>query len=51
MYYDLYSKILECDKKLLEEVGELCDKPDFEKETLSVNIKELKFSGFDITSP
>ena len=51
MYYDLYSKILECDKKLLEDVGELCDKPDFEKETLSVNIKELKFSGFDITSP
>lgn len=51
MYYDLYSRLLNCDKKLLEQVGELCDKPDFEKETISLNIKELKFSGFDITSP
>lgn len=51
MYYDLYSRILECDRKLLEDVGELCDVPDFDKETITISVKELKLSGFDITSP
>lgn len=51
MYYDLYSKLLGCDKQLLEEVGELCDKPDFEKETLTCSVKSINISGYTITSP
>ena len=50
MYYDMYSKLLNCDKKILEQVVELCDKPDMEKETITINLKELKLSGFDVVS-
>jgi hypothetical protein len=51
LYYDLYSRLLGCDKKLLEDVGELCDKPDLIKETLTTSVKTFEISGFTITSP
>jgi hypothetical protein len=51
LYYDLYSRLLECDKQLLEDVGELCDRPDIERETLTATVKTFEISGFTITSP
>lgn len=48
LYYHIYSRILECDKSILESVGELCDKPDLEKETTAVNVKSLEVSGFNL---
>lgn len=48
MYYEIYSKVLSCDKKILEDVGELCDKPDLEKETIEANLKSLEVSGFNL---
>lgn len=33
-YYDMYSRFLGVKAKVLKEVGELCDKPDMEKECL-----------------
>lgn len=48
MYYDIYSKVLECSPSILKEVGELCDKPDFEKETVEANLKVLEVSSFDL---
>ena len=50
MYYDIYSKLLSCDKKILMEVVELCDKPDLEKENLQCSIKNLELKDFNITS-
>ena len=51
MYFEIYSELLECDVKILEKVGELCDKPNLDKETSHIKVKELNISGFDITSP
>jgi len=48
LYYEIYSRILECDKKILEDVVELCDKPDLDKETTAVNLKSLEVSGFNL---
>jgi len=42
-YFEEYAKLLECDLELLKSVGELCDKPDFLKETLTSSIKDLGF--------
>lgn len=50
LYYDIYSVILNCDKKILEEVVELCDKPDLSKEKLELTIKTLELRDFDLTS-
>jgi hypothetical protein len=36
-YFDLYAQLLDVDIDLLINVGELCDKPDFEKEKLITN--------------
>ena len=36
-YFDLYAQLLDVDIDLLIKVGELCDKPDFEKEKLITN--------------
>jgi hypothetical protein len=36
-YFEDYAKILLVDKTMLEMVGELCGKPDIEKETLIMN--------------
>ena len=35
--FDDYAKFLDIDVKTLEEIGELCSKPDLEKETLVDN--------------
>jgi hypothetical protein len=48
LYYHIYSRVLECDQKILEDVGELCDKPDFDKETTAVELKSLEVSGFNL---
>lgn len=49
IYYQTYSEILCPDKqdvpdmvKLLEEVGELCSKPDLSRERLKMSVKSLK---------
>lgn len=34
-YYDIYAKLLEIPASMLKEVGELCNKPDMEKETFN----------------
>lgn len=41
MYFEIYSKLLGCDVDVLREVGELCDKPDLDKEHLTLKEKEL----------
>lgn len=43
-YFSLYAKLLGVDVKLLEGVGELCNKPDLDKETLTLDLsKTLNF--------
>jgi hypothetical protein len=42
-YFDIYAKLLDVPISLLEEVGELCDLPDIDQETLKINIKEMQF--------
>ena len=44
-YFGIYKTLLNIDLDILVEVGELCSKPDFEKEILHAKIKSL-----DITS-
>lgn len=45
-YYELYSDLMGVSVKELKNVGELCDKPNFEKETLKVKELDLKlFEG------
>lgn len=41
-YFSLYAKLLNVDINLLKEVGELCNKPDLDKETLNLVIPEKK---------
>jgi hypothetical protein len=38
-YMDVYAKLLNVKLSVLKEVGELCDKYDIEKETLSIDVK------------
>jgi len=35
-FFPVYSILIDVNEKLLRDVGELCDKPDFEKETLKI---------------
>lgn len=37
-HYDDYARLLDVDRKVLEEVGELCTKPDLKLETLILNL-------------
>lgn len=48
MYMNLYSDLLAVSKTLLEEVGELCNPPDLEKENLLAEIKNLQISKLTI---
>lgn len=48
MYYDIYSNILQCSSDILKEVGELCDKPDLNKETIEINLKQLEISKINV---
>lgn len=41
-WFERYAEILDVDKKLIEEVGELCDKPDLEKECLLIAVANLE---------
>jgi hypothetical protein len=47
-YFGMYAQIMGVDQKLLKEVGELCDKPDLEKETLDISIKSLHIQSENI---
>jgi hypothetical protein len=42
-YYDLYSKLLDVDNKILKNVGELCDPCDLIKENYSLCEKDLYY--------
>lgn len=41
-YFNMYSRMLLTEEKILKEVGELCDPPDLEKETLDISLKSLE---------
>lgn len=41
-YFTLYAELLGAPEDLLRSVGELCSKPDLEKERLTVDIKDLQ---------
>lgn len=43
-YFGIYEELLKVDIKLLKNVGELCDRPDLEKEILIANVKDLEIS-------
>lgn len=42
IHYSDYARILGVDIELLESVGELCDKPNMEKETLLIELADLE---------
>ena len=47
-YFSLYANLLGADEELLRNVGELCSKPDLEKETLIaevINLENKKILG------
>jgi hypothetical protein len=41
-FYEQYASILNVDVSLLKTVGELCTKPDLEKETLLIIVENLE---------
>jgi hypothetical protein len=41
-YHGMYSQILNVKESVLEEVGELCDRPNFDQETLISTVKSLE---------
>ena len=41
-YYNIYSDLLNVPVNILEEVGELCDKPNLNKETFTQELVEIK---------
>ena len=41
-YFNIYSELLGVNEEVLKSVGELCTKPDMEKEILMVTINELQ---------
>ena len=43
-YFGIDEELLKVDIKLLKNVGELCDKPDLEKEILITSVKNLEIS-------
>jgi hypothetical protein len=44
-YYAMYAEMMLVKESLLREVGELCSKIDFEKETLTIKIKDLQLNS------
>ena len=44
-YYAMYAEMMMVKESLLREVGELCSKIDFEKETLTIKIKDLQLNS------
>lgn len=43
-YFEIYSELLQVDVTLLKEVGELCSKPDLEKEILYQTVQNLQLT-------
>ena len=43
-FFDRYAEILDVPIDMLRSVGELCDKPDFDKEKLKLVVPELQNS-------
>ena len=43
-YFKLYAEMMNVNETLLRKVGELCDHPDFDKEMLTVSVKNLRLS-------
>ena len=41
-FFDQYARILESDVELLKSVGELCDKPNLDKEKLMIKVLDLQ---------
>lgn len=41
IYYEQYANLLNVNEKVLRDVGELCSKPDLEKENLKAEIKSI----------
>lgn len=41
-YFKLYAEMMGVDEKVLREVGELCDKPNMDQETLNVSVLNLE---------
>ena len=41
-FFNRYAELLKVSVKLLEEVGELCDKPDLDKEKLQIELADLE---------
>lgn len=41
-YYSIYAKLLDVDQDTIKEVGELCNVPDLEKETLKLPVEHLE---------
>jgi hypothetical protein len=41
-WYDRYAELLDVPVSLLSSVGELCDKPDLEKENLQISVADLQ---------
>jgi hypothetical protein len=40
-YFNIYSELLGVNEEVLKQVGELCTKPDMEKEILLVSVEQL----------
>ena len=45
-FYDNYADLLGVKASVLKEVGQLCSKPDIDKETLQATVKEVEIFNF-----
>jgi urate oxidase len=45
-YFDIYAEHLNVDVKILKDVGELCSPPDFVRENLTSDIKQIEFLDY-----
>jgi len=43
-YFKMYAELINVKEKLVREVGELCNKPELEQETLKVSVKSLEIT-------
>ena len=43
-YFKHYAEMINVKEKLLREVGELCDPPNIERETLIISVKNLELT-------
>jgi hypothetical protein len=41
-YFSVYAKLLDVELKVIEEIGELCDPCDMEKENLKIPVEDLE---------